>query len=90
MKEDPVLPTLRKLRAGPGTGPNRRPPPVGGRGQHGPHGLAQSTGQMHYGSIDAYNEIVAGKAIAVHPFTGHEVPTTHVERQLRPLRDFLR
>ena len=38
----------------------------------------------------AYNEISAGKDIAVHPFTGHEVPTAHVERQLRHLRDFLR
>jgi len=38
----------------------------------------------------AYNEIAAGKDIAVHPFTGHEVPTAHVERQLRHLRDFLR
>ncbi|HYB16667.1 MAG TPA: acetylxylan esterase, partial [Streptosporangiaceae bacterium] len=37
----------------------------------------------------AYNEITAGKDIAVHPFTGHEVPTTHVERQLRHLREFL-
>jgi len=25
----------------------------------------------------------------VFPFTGHEVPTTHVERQLRHLREFL-
>ena len=38
----------------------------------------------------AYNEIAAGKDIAVYPFTGHEVPTAHVERQLRHLRDFLR
>ena len=38
----------------------------------------------------AYNEIAAGKDIAVHPFTGHQVPTAHVERQLRHLRDFLR
>ena len=38
----------------------------------------------------AYNEITAGKDIAVHPFTGHEVPMAHVERQLRHLRDFLR
>jgi cephalosporin-C deacetylase len=38
----------------------------------------------------AYNEITAGKDIAVHPFTGHEVPTAHVERQLRHLKDFLR
>jgi cephalosporin-C deacetylase len=36
----------------------------------------------------AYNEISAGKDIAVHPFTGHTVPTAHVERQLRHLRDF--
>jgi hypothetical protein len=27
--------------------------------------------------------------IAVHPFTGHDVPTAHVERQLRHLREFL-
>src|SRR6516225_6087870 len=38
----------------------------------------------------AYNEISAGKDIAVHPFTGHEVPAAHVERQLRHLRDFPR
>jgi len=38
----------------------------------------------------AYNEITAGKDISVHPFTGHAVPATHVERQLRHLRDFLR
>ena len=38
----------------------------------------------------AYNEITAGKDISVHPFTGHTVPTAHVERQLRHLRDFLR
>ena len=37
----------------------------------------------------AYNEITAGKDLAVHPFTGHEVPTAHVERQLRHLREFL-
>src|SRR5262249_60201215 len=38
----------------------------------------------------AYNEISAGKDIAVHPFTGHAVPTAHLERQLHHLRDFLR
>ena len=38
----------------------------------------------------AYNEITAGKDLSVHPFTGHVVPTAHVERQLRHLRDFLR
>ena len=32
----------------------------------------------------------AGKDLSVHPFTGHVVPTAHVERQLRHLRDFLR
>jgi len=37
----------------------------------------------------AYNEISAGKQIAVHPFTGHDVPGAHVERQLRHLREFL-
>jgi len=26
----------------------------------------------------------------LHPFTGHDVPTAHVERQLRHLRSFLR
>jgi hypothetical protein len=25
----------------------------------------------------------------VHPFTGHDVPGAHVERQLRHLREFL-
>ena len=38
----------------------------------------------------AYNEISAGKDIAVHPFTAHAVPTAHLERQLRHLRDYLR
>ena len=38
----------------------------------------------------AYNEITAGKDIAVHPFTGHDVPAAHVERQLGHLREFLR
>ena len=38
----------------------------------------------------AYNEITADKDISIHPFTGHVVPTAHVERQLRHLRDFLR
>ncbi len=38
----------------------------------------------------AYIEITAGKHISVHPFTGHVVPTAHVERQLRHLRDFVR
>jgi cephalosporin-C deacetylase len=37
----------------------------------------------------AYNEITAGKEIAVYPFTGHAVPAVHVERQLRHFRDFL-
>jgi len=37
----------------------------------------------------AYNEITSGKDISVHPFTGHAVPTAHVERQLRHFRDFL-
>ncbi len=37
----------------------------------------------------AYNEITAGKDIAVHPFTGHTVPSAHIERQLRHLRGFL-
>lgn len=37
----------------------------------------------------AYNEITSGKDISVHPFTGHEVPAAHVERQLRHFRDFL-
>jgi cephalosporin-C deacetylase len=37
----------------------------------------------------AYNEITAGKDIAVHPFTGHSVPASHIERQLPHLREFL-
>ena len=38
----------------------------------------------------AYNEITAGKDLSVHPFTGHVVPTAHVERQLSATsRDFL-
>jgi cephalosporin-C deacetylase len=35
----------------------------------------------------AYNEITAGKDIAVHPFSGHDVPRAHTERQLRHLRE---
>jgi cephalosporin-C deacetylase len=38
----------------------------------------------------AYNEIRSGKDLSVHPFTGHEVPSAHTERQLRHLREFLR
>jgi cephalosporin-C deacetylase len=38
----------------------------------------------------AYNEITSGKDLSVHPFTGHEVPSAHTERQLRHLREFLR
>ena len=38
----------------------------------------------------AYNEITSGKDLAVHPYTEHEVPSTHIERQLRHLREFLR
>ena len=34
----------------------------------------------------AYNEITAAKEIAVHPFSGHAVPPTHTENQLRDLR----
>jgi cephalosporin-C deacetylase len=37
----------------------------------------------------AYNEITAGKDIAVHPYTGHTVPSAHIEQQLRHLRKFL-
>jgi cephalosporin-C deacetylase len=36
----------------------------------------------------AYNEITAGKDISVHPFSGHAVPASQVERQLRHLRKF--
>ena len=35
----------------------------------------------------AYNEITADKDIVVHPFSGHEVPQLHTERQLRHLRE---
>jgi cephalosporin-C deacetylase len=38
----------------------------------------------------AYNEIAAGKELSVHPFTEHSVPSAHVERQLRHLREYLR
>ena len=34
----------------------------------------------------AYNEIVAAKDIAVYPYSGHDVPHAHAERQLRHLR----
>lgn len=37
----------------------------------------------------AYNEITATKDLAVFPFTGHAVPRSHVERQLRHLRAVL-
>jgi cephalosporin-C deacetylase len=37
----------------------------------------------------AYNEITAGKDISVHPFSGHAVPASQVERQLGHLRKFL-
>jgi cephalosporin-C deacetylase len=37
----------------------------------------------------AYNEIISGKEISVHPFSDHGVPTAHAERQLRHFRDFL-
>jgi cephalosporin-C deacetylase len=34
----------------------------------------------------AYNEITAAKDIAVYPYSGHDVPRSHAERQLRHLR----
>ena len=34
----------------------------------------------------AYDEISAAKDIAVHPFSGHTVPPTHTENQLKDLR----
>jgi cephalosporin-C deacetylase len=38
----------------------------------------------------AYNEIPgAGKDIAVYPYSGHDVPQAHAERQLRHLREHL-
>jgi cephalosporin-C deacetylase len=37
----------------------------------------------------AYNEITADKDLAVFPFTGHEVPAAHEERQLEHLRQYL-
>jgi cephalosporin-C deacetylase len=37
----------------------------------------------------AYNEIISGKELSVHPFSDHDVPTAHAERQLRHFRDFL-
>jgi cephalosporin-C deacetylase len=35
----------------------------------------------------AYNEITATKAIAVFPFGVHAVPSVHLQRQLRHLRE---
>jgi cephalosporin-C deacetylase len=35
----------------------------------------------------AYNEITAAKDIAVYPYSGHDVPPAHAERQLRHLRE---
>jgi len=37
----------------------------------------------------AYNEINADKDIVVHPFGTHAVPNSHIERQLRHLREHL-
>jgi cephalosporin-C deacetylase len=37
----------------------------------------------------AYNQITATKDIAVHPFSGHDVPASHTERQIRHLRKVL-
>jgi cephalosporin-C deacetylase len=37
----------------------------------------------------AYNEITASKDIAVHPFTEHQTPFSHVEQQLSHLRAVL-
>lgn len=34
----------------------------------------------------AYNEITSGKDIAVYPYSGHNVPNAHAERQFRHLR----
>ena len=36
----------------------------------------------------AYHEITAEKEIVVHPYSGHDVPATQIERQLRHLREF--
>jgi cephalosporin-C deacetylase len=36
----------------------------------------------------AYNEIAAGKDIAVYPYSGHAVPNAHAEVQLRHMRKF--
>ena len=37
----------------------------------------------------AYNEITAPKDIAVFPFSGHDWPVAHLERQLAHLREHL-
>jgi cephalosporin-C deacetylase len=37
----------------------------------------------------AYNEITAGKDIAVYPYSGHDVPRAHAARQLQHLRSAL-
>ena len=37
----------------------------------------------------AYNEITVVKDIAVLPFSGHEVPASHTERQIQHLRKVL-
>jgi hypothetical protein len=46
-----------------------------------------------YAPVEVYDTefsgaVAAGKDISVHPFTGHEVPAAHVERQLKHLREF--
>jgi cephalosporin-C deacetylase len=37
----------------------------------------------------AYNEITAGKDIVVNPFGTHAVPSSHIERRIRHLREYL-
>jgi cephalosporin-C deacetylase len=37
----------------------------------------------------AYNEITAEKEIAVFPYSGHDWPAAHTERQLAHLRQHL-
>jgi cephalosporin-C deacetylase len=37
----------------------------------------------------AYNEITADKEIAVFPYSGHDWPAVHTERQLAHLRQHL-
>jgi cephalosporin-C deacetylase-like acetyl esterase len=74
--------TLRYVDCAPAGPPDHRAMPA----QRGPDG--HDLPAVHV--VRRVHEVTAGKDLLVHPFTGHVVPSAHVERQLRHLRDFLR